>query len=250
MYRFTGDGADEKNALWDSLAATDGHYFQVRVRINGSTYYGQDVIVDMSTEYRVFSDENPGVGGCLAGELTLSMLAPYDAIPRTAKVEPYVRVTDGTSTSSWIPQGKYFIDTRETTQNDDDLPILTLHCFDAMLKTETDYPSASEATYNDITIVRRIAKEIGLQSNITGNAGIDSRTVTLLGSTSHGLGLPIGYSMREILSKIAVLYGGNWIMNYSGQLYLVPLNGIPAETNYLVTALGSPITFGGVRILV
>lgn len=246
MYRFSDSS---KNTVWDNLVAATNHWFEPRVRING-TYYGQSTIVEMKTEYRVFSDENPGVGGCLAGELTLSMLAPSAAIPRMAKVEPFVRVTNGTTTSDWMPQGKFYIDTRETTQNDDGLPILMLHCFDAMLKTEADYPSASDATYADITIVRRVAYTIGLQSSLHENAGIDSRTVTLLGDTDHGLGLPIGYSMREILSKIAVLYGGNWCMNYDGQLYLVPIDGIPAETNYLVTSLGNPITFGGVRILV
>lgn len=250
MYRFTGDGADEKNALWDLLVSTDGHYFQVRVRINGSTYYGQDVIVDMSTEYRVFSDENPGVGGCLAGELTLSMLAPSSAIPRMGEVKPYVRVTDGTQTSEWIPQGVYYIDTRETTNNDDDLPILTLHCYDAMLKSEADYPSSTHSwPYSDINVVKEIACAMGLQPSILSTAGIDPRTIALM-TRGYTLGLPLGYSMREVLSNIAAMYAGNWVMNYDGQLLLVAVNGIPPETNYLIDSQYDAITFGGDRILV
>ena len=56
--------------------------------------------------------------------------------------------------------------------------------------------------------------------------------------------------MREVLSQIAAMYAGNWIMNYDGQLLLVAVNGIPPETNYLIDSQYDAITFGGDRILV
>jgi hypothetical protein len=250
MWRFSGTGSDAKNALWDSIIATDGHFFRHRVVINSVTY-NQPYIVSMETSYGVFADDTPSVGACLAGELTLSIYAPSVTIPRMATVNPFVRVEDGTNVSDWLPQGKFFIDSRELTQNEDGMDILSLHCYDAMLKSEADFPSVTDSLAdNDINTVKRIANGMGLQSSVNSTAGIDSRTVALIGNSNHGIGRPIGYSMREVLSKIATIYGGNWIISYSGQLYLVPLNGIPPSTNYLITQDSHPITFGGVRILV
>lgn len=39
-------------------------------------------------------------------------------------------------------------------------------------------------------------------------------------------------------------------MTDKGQLRLLPLNGLPEETNLLVTEYGDIITFGGVGIIV
>ena len=219
----------------------DEHWFETMVEIAGNVV-DQTQIMSVSADYRMFSESQPAVGGCLAGELSVSLLAPSFTIPRMAFVEPFVRVTDGTQYSEWIPQGKFYIDTRETTNNDDDLPILSLHCYDAMLKTEADYPSTTHTwPYADTDVVQEIASTIGV--------GVDVRTWDLM-TNGYEISLPAGYSMREVLSNIAGMYAGNWIMNYDGELLLVAVNGIPPETNYLVDNIGDAITFGGDRILV
>lgn len=235
--------------LYNTIIAQDNHWFEAKLDINGVSYT-QDQIFSISIDYRMFTESQPTVGGCLSAELTASLLAPSSAIPRMAQVKPYVRVTDGTQTSEWVPQGIYYIDTRETTDNDDDLPILTLHCYDAMLKSEADYPNSTHSwPYSDINIIKEIACAMGLQNSISSTAGIDTRTIALM-DKGYTLGLPIGYSMREVLSQIASMYAGNWIMNYDGQLLLVAVNGIPPETNYLIDSQYDAITFGGDRILV
>lgn len=229
------------SATWNTLIAQSNHYFEQRADINGVSYY-KDTLIEMSVELGMFSGSQPGAGGCISGELSLRMLAPSVTIPRMAQVNPYVRVTDGTTYSEWIPQGKFFIDTRETTKNDDGLDILSIHCYDAMLKTEADYPSTSHAwPYSDINVVNEIAATIGVS--------VDSRTTDLM-TNNYQISVPGSYTMREVLSYIGAMYAGNWIMSYDGELLLIAINGIPPETNYLVTAAGEPITFGGDRILV
>lgn len=229
------------SATWSSLISSPLHWFETRADINGVSYY-KDTIINMSVQTQVFSESQPGVGGCVSGELSLSMLAPSVTIPRMATVEPYVRVTNGTTFSEWIPQGKFFIDTRETTHNDDNLPVLSIHAYDAMLMTEADYPSTSHAwEYPDIDVVNEIAATIGV--------GVDPRTTALM-TDGYMIPLPAGYTMREVLSNIATMYVGNWIMTYDGELLLIPINCIPPETNYLVDNTGDAITFGGDRILV
>lgn len=227
--------------LYRQIIAEAEHWFEAKVDIAGNTCL-QSEVMEISADYRMFTENQPAVGGCLAGELSVRLLNPAFTIPRMALVEPYVRVTDGEQYSEWIPQGKFYIDTRETTNNDDNLPILSLHCYDAMLKTEADYPS-TEHTWprSDADVVGEIADTIGV--------GIDDRTLELM-THNYAISLPAGYSMREVLSNIAGMYAGNWVMNYDGQLLLIAINGIPAETNYLVDGIGDAITFGGDRILV
>lgn len=240
------------SALYDSLVSDPLHRFQAKVNINGVDY-GESVLMSIRTSYRVFSESQPTVGGCLAAELEVVMLAPSAAIPRMATVRPYVRVTNGTQTSEWLPQGVFFIDTRQTTHNDSGLDILTLHCYDAMLKAEADYPSTSISyPAKDYRIVQIIAQAMGLQSSTTAHTGIDARTKTLMnnGSGIYNISLPVGYSMREVLANIAAMYAGNWIITYEGKLRLVTLTELPDETYYLMDELFEAITFGGDRILV
>lgn len=235
--------------LWNTLISQTHHYFETRVKID-DTFYGQNQIISISADYLMFSESHPTVGGCLAGELSVSLLYPQSNIPRMAQVEPFVRVRAGNQSSEWIPQGKFWIDTRETTANDDGLPVLSLHCYDAMLKSEADYPNSTHSwPYSDINVVKEIAYAMGLQPSISSTDGIDPRTIALM-DKGYTLGLPIGYSMREVLGNIAAMYAGNWVMNYDGQLLLVAVNGIPPETNYLIDSQYEAITFGGDRILV
>lgn len=227
--------------LYRTIIAEPLHWFETQVVIAGNTC-AQSEIMSVSADYRMFTESQPAVGGCLAGELSVELLNPAFTIPRMALVEPYVRVTDGTQYSEWIPQGVFWIDTREVTANDDGLDILTIHAYDSMLKTEADYPSTShDWPMTDAEVVQKIADTIGV--------GVDERTWELL-TNEYPIGLPAGYSMREVLSNIAGMYAGNWVMNYDGELLLVAVNGIPPETNYLVDNVGDAITFGGDRILV
>ena len=237
------------STLYNQLIASSNHRFQTKITIN-SVDYGEDKILSATADYRVFTENQPVVGGCLAAELEVEMIAPSASIPRMAQVRPYVRVTDGTQTSEWLPQGIFYIDTRKTTHNDDGLDILTLHCYDAMLKTEADYPSSTSSwPKSDINVVKEIAYKIGLQSSASATTGIDSRTITLM-NKAYQIGLPVGYSMRETLSYIAAMYAGNWIMTYEGKLRLVTLTELPDETYYLIDEHFDAITFGGDRILV
>ena len=144
--------------------------------------------------------------------------------------------------SEWLAQGVYFIDTRDVTQNNNGLDILTLHGFDAMLKTEQMYSSNSAVGDDlDIAYVRAIASAIGVS--------VDPRTWEIM-QTGYMIPFPLGYTMREILGYIASSYVGCFIISDTGQLRLVAFENIVAETRYLIDSAGDAITFGGDRILV
>jgi hypothetical protein len=144
--------------------------------------------------------------------------------------------------SEWIPQGVYYIDTREITQNEDGLDVLTIHGFDAMLKAEQDYASNAVIGDNyDTAYVRAIANAIGVE--------VDDRTWELMG-TGFIVPFPLGYTMREILGFIAASYVGCFIMTDEGKLRLVSMTDLPAETNLLIDSVGDVILVGGDSILI
>lgn len=144
--------------------------------------------------------------------------------------------------SEWLAQGVYFIDTRDVTANNNGLDVLTIHGFDAMLKTEQIYSSNSAVGDNlDIAYVRAIASAIGVT--------VDPRTWEIM-QTGYIIPFPLGYTMREILGYIASSYAGCFIISDTGQLRLVALDTIVKETQYLIDSAGDAITFGGDRILV
>lgn len=228
-----------------TLIANPSHRFETSIAFGNTAAangYKNDSIFSVEVSYRLFNEEQPSVGGCLSAELKVRMLKPSVEIPRMSKVIPYVRVTDGVTYSEWIPQGVFWIDTREVTHNDDGLDVLSFTAFDAMLKTEDAYPSVNHGfPISDISTVEEIAATIGV--------GVDPRTYSAV-SAAYSISAPLGYSMREVLGNIAAMYAGNWIMNYDGQLRLVCLTELPQETNYLIDQAYDVITFGGDRVLV
>lgn len=184
---------------------------------------------DLASEYASYSSENitfsAESGATVVGE-TLSF-----AVDSSEYLE-----------SEWLAQGVYYIDTREVTQNNNGLDVLTMHGFDAMLKTEQIYSSNSAVGDNlDIAYVRAIASAIGVT--------VDPRTWEIM-QTGYMIPFPLGYSMREILGYIASAYAGCFIMSDTGQLRLVALANIEGETRYLIDNAGDAIIFGDDRILV
>lgn len=146
-------------------------------------------------------------------------------------------------TSEWIPQGVYFIDTREVTANNNGLDILTLHGFDAMMKAEQPY--ASNETVSDAPdtdYVQAIADAIGVE--------VDSRTWDIM--RGYSMPMPLGYSMREVLGYIASAYIGSFVITDEGKLRLVSLLGLPdrPEKPMLGDEYGNAIVFGADTILV
>lgn len=238
--------AIDVSAKWDEIIVSEPHWFETRVIIDGVTYQ-QSQIMSLSIEYRAFSEEQPTVGSCLSAELTLKMLKPSATIPRMALIRPQVRVCNGTGVahqSEWIPQGYYYIDTREESKNDDNLPVISFHAYDSMLKSEQMFPSTQGGwPRTDINTVKLIAYYMGLQSSANSTAGIDQRTLDLM-TSGYSISAPISYTMRETLGNIAAMYAGNWVVSMENKLLLIPINGIPEETSLLVDESGNIIIWG------
>ena len=228
------------STTYTSIMTSPAHKTEVRLDVNGVPYYA-DSIVSMSAVRSLFQGDAPSVGGCASAEIDVVMRVPSASIPRMASLAPYIRVVsqDGTQTSEWVPQGKFFIDTRVL---DPETGTLAIHGYDAMLKGEQLYLTGNNWSTTTKT-VSTVVSEICTRMGVT----LDSRTVL----TSYNVKKPADdATMREVLGHIGASQGGNWIITLEGKLQLLRLNDIPAETSLLVDDYGNPISFGGVRIIV
>lgn len=230
----------ETSALYRSILADPDHWFETQLVIDGVWTFDETQLFSISTSLEMFQD-SPTIGKAVAGEVNIKMMFPDATIPDMACLRPQVRVCNATDQSEWLPQGVYYIDTRERTKNDDGLDVLTIHGYDAMLKAEQMYNGRITGDSVDIDMVSEIAYQLGVE--------LDSRTTALM-TAAFTIPFPVGYTYREILGYIASIYVGCFIMTDEGKLRLVSVLELPEETNYLIDQIGDAITFGGDRILV
>lgn len=141
----------------------NGGWHECKLEING-VVYDMDTLVSMRTSGGLF--ETVGVGNTIAGTIDVELIAKSNTIPTMAQLCPYVRATNGTTNSEWLPKGVFWIDTREY---DKESGVLRLSGMDAMLKGEQDYmQSGSQGTWPQIdrNVVCEVARRMGLGGNV------------------------------------------------------------------------------------
>ena len=201
------------------------------VRAKGTAARSSSVAVtdgDLSSPYATYSNGNitfSEQSGAVVSGTNLSF--PVDS------EEPI--------TSEWLPQGVFFVDTRQTSANNNGLDVLTIHGFDAMLKGEQDYAGDAVGGDYDTAFVSSIAAQMGVS--------VDPRTWDIMGA-GHIITFPLGYSCREILGYIAGIYIGCFVVTDKGALRLVSLLALPPETNLLTDEIGDVLVFGNDAILI
>lgn len=205
--------------------------------------FRENALYSVVTNHEFFTDGSPSVGDAVAGYVDIKMLAPFN-IPKKARIALYCRVVNGTETSEWVPQGVYYIDTREQTHSGG-RDILKIKGYDAMLLANVTYPSDNKHDYPllDKTMVQFIADNMKIDPNSKNGISVDPRTWKLM-TAGYNFNLPAGYSMREALGMIAAAYAGNFIISPTGELRLVSMFDLPPETRVLCTEDGYKIIFG------
>ena len=238
------------SALYTSIITGDNHWFECKLEIRDPSTndligtYGQGQLFSMSTNIQLLKNTLE-IGNAVSGEVDIKMVMPSETIPTMAKLMPYVRVCNDTQQSEWLHQGVYYIDTREHTVTHTGEEVLVLHGYDAMLKADQLYPSTShDWPYHIRSIVSEIAGFMGVE--------VDSRTYDYMPTTAsnYAFPLPANYTLREVLGYIGSICGGNWIITEEGKLRLIPMWGMPIETNLLINEDGDVIIFGDDAILV
>lgn len=222
--------------LYKRLLADCRHTKEVKLNIAG-VEYGPRSISACSISGGVFQEF--AIGECAAREINVSVKPP-SPVPRMAQISVYYRLALGGEVSEWISCGVFFVDTRK---EDKVTGWTTFHGYDAMLKAEQVFlpeGGTGEWPRSQRTVVNEICARMGV--------ALDSRTVL---NPGYQVEYPNDLTMREVLMNVALAHVGNWRVTNEGKLLLVPVYGMPVESNMLVDGVdGGAILFGNVRILV
>ena len=198
------------SALYKTIFADPAHTVEHKVTIAGVTY-GMDKLISISTPGQIF-DGGPGIGMAISRELELQFI-PEGTIPTSAAVAVSTRLLLGTDASEWLKMGTFYIDSRTYDETGD---ILSLHCYDAMLKTEyvyldkhEDQDKASAWPQSVRAIYDTIAYDIGITPNLT-----------LMQSIPYNWYIPYpgNNTARTMMCQIGAALGGNWIITDNGAL--------------------------------
>ena len=194
---------------------------EAKARIGGVDY----TAISAPKIDRSLMDSALSVGNCISATLSLSIMTE-DNIPATTPIVIMGRLTDGKIFSEWKEFGTFYINNRDTSY----VGLLTVECFDAMLKASQNYITGTESEISFpkpmITAVREIADRIGV--------GIDPRTKIRTGP-DYVISYPSGLTMMQVLGYIGACHGGNWIITEDNLLRLVPLISSPDETFHVIS---------------
>ena len=226
------------SATWDALWAA-GATVERRVKIDGVEY----TLMSDPVISRALMQNGMSVGNAVSAMCQLSVMTG-DAIPRAAEVTVEVRLTDGVAESEWLPEGTFYISKRH---RDPVTGLLSLECYDAMLKANAAIPEKLPWRTNTGAILTtnngdplfissafpRSPEKLLEDLLYVLGLELDSRTQIETGSI-YAVSLNAGATIHDALSAIAAANGGNWIITPAGKLRLVPLtdaaNAASAQT--------------------
>ena len=214
------------SAAWKALWASGNARLQTRAVIAGNEYtqMSNPVIV------RALTQQGLGVGNAVSATCQFSILTG-DALPRAAAVLIEQRLTDGVTFSEWLPAGTFYISRRT---RDAVTGILTLECYDALLKANGEMPAGGVTWPRPMA---NVAADIALLLGVS----LDGRTSIRTGAAYVIEAPEPGTTIHDVLARIAAANGGNWIITPAGDLRLVPVisaSGAEAATQDAVDVEG------------
>lgn len=209
-----------RTALWEHLSKRGRFDLETKAQIGGKEYTAISApVID-----RALMSSPLSVGNCNSATLSLSILTD-DVIAASSPVLIKGRITNGTDVSEWKEFGTFFINQRDTSYEG----LVTISCYDALLKASQTYVSESDNKSNWPKTMRAVVNEIAYRIGIS----LDSRTVINTG-TDYMVPFPSGLTMLQVLGYIGACHGGNWVVTEENKLRLIPLTTSPDETFYVI----------------
>ena len=196
---------------WQSLFAT-GARLEARATIGETVYSGHGITAPVI--YRALMGDALGAGNAVSASCSLSLRAP-GTVAKAAAVAVEMRLTDGSTSSEWLPAGTFYVSRRSL---DPVSGRLTLECYDALLKANALWePSAGSWPRSMASVAAELATLLGVQQ--------DSRNVIHTGTLYQITEPAAGATVRDVLAQIGAAHGGNWIITPANELRLVPVPG-------------------------
>lgn len=241
---------------WKDLWAAGNAWLETKAVINGTDY----TEISNPVINRALMQNGCSIGNAVSATCQFSVRTSA-SIPKSATVVIKMRLTDGTTTSEWLSAGTFYISHR---QRDPVTGVLTLECYDAMLKANAQmpdlmpwttaggepittasgeiimlsahYPRAMSAVMDDLAIL--LGDTIRIDPETTVETG-DNYVIT-----AQDVGL--GTTINQVLCKIAAANGGNWIITPDNMLKLVPLTSAADAASATVNVVDVDGITGGI----
>ena len=204
---------------WSKMAARGRFRMNAKARIGNKDYFS----ISAPKINRSLMTTPLSVGNCISATMTLSMLTDDELIAKRP-ITIMGRLESDGKHSEWMEFGTFYINQRDTSYEG----LVTIECYDAMLKTNQQYletDDTSDWPKTMLDVVSEIAFRIGV--------GIDPRTRINTGD-DYMVPAPTGKTMMQVLGYIGACHGGNWIITEENLLRLVPLITSPGETFHII----------------
>ncbi|MCM1508683.1 MAG: hypothetical protein NC177_16370 [Ruminococcus flavefaciens] len=209
------------DAIWRKWVAKDDYFLDTKLVIGNKEYTS----ITAPKISRKAIDKPLSIGGCFSASMTVSVLTD-NVLDAAVPIVVRSRVVHDDESSGYIDFGTFYIDKREKSVSG----MLTLSCFDSMLKANQPYllgdESESDWPKSMAIVVQECAAKIGVP--------VDSRTNLLI---KNGLAYTVSYpkelTVMQVLSYIGACFGGNWIITEENKLRIIPV--VPdAQSAYTV----------------
>jgi len=219
----------QTSAEWKALWAA-GARLEAVAEIAGAEHAG----ISAPEIERALSQDGLSIGNAAAAVCRFSVRTDA-AIPASARVRLRMRLTDGARSSEWLAAGTYFISHR---QRDPVTGLLTLECYDALLKANApcSAPAAALAAGNGALLATDGGAALAVRTAWPRPMALVAQQIALAIGTDwdarNAIGTGADYmmdepaagtTMREVLEGIAAANGGSWIVTPENRLRLVPL---------------------------
>ena len=209
-----------RSKRWEKMAIRGRFTFDAKARINGKDYRA----ISAPRIVRSLMPSPLSVGNCNSATLHLSVLTD-DVIEDKTSVVILGRIANDVHASEWMEFGTYWIDQRDSSF----AGLVTVDCFDAMLKTNQNYLSDTDTSATWPKSMKTVVEEVAYRIGV----GIDPRTRIRTGA-DYMVPFPANRTMNQVMGYIAACHGGNWIITEENLLYLVPLITAPDETFHII----------------
>ena len=117
---------------WKSLWAGGNAYVETKAVINGTEY----AEISNPVISRALMQNGCSIGNAVSATCQFAVRT-NDTIPKSAEVVIKFRLNDGTTQSEWLNAGTFYISHRS---RDPVTGVLTLECYDALLKANARMP--------------------------------------------------------------------------------------------------------------
>lgn len=194
------------DATWEAYQADDSKQYEIKIVIDGDDEYTESHIFSARLTSSLGADTEFGIGNVCASQFSM-ILRLKSEIPKMATVEPYIRMNGTAGPSAWIPQGLFYIDTRQKAGQ-----AMEFECIDKALMLEKPFWSE---TIDDFPMTQLDAiDEISQRLDCSFSNPDDLNAGFEIGYTSE-------QTMREVLGYIASANAGNFVFGEDGNLRFV-----------------------------